>query len=178
MTSYHWNAGYRETRELPSPKTHTGWKRGEHKERKKRLLTCIHTDLATAVKRNSAKLIHTPMQGQTKHAWVHKDKTSCAVGQAAQATLRKRGTVWTLFRDQDHTVTFSFTREVLWSTKQSFNPASVQWQRCEHKCQQIRGQPSSVERLRRQAKGVESYDTLIYIFADFAVWTHIMHSKY
>lgn len=106
MTSYHWNAGYRETKELPSPKTHTGRKRGEHKEHKKGLLTCTHTDSATAVKRNSAKLIHTPMQGQTKHAWAHKDKTTCAVGQAAQATLRKRGAVWILFRAQDHTVTF------------------------------------------------------------------------
>lgn len=43
MTSYHWNAGYRETRELPSPKTHTGRKRGEHKEGKKGLLTRTHT---------------------------------------------------------------------------------------------------------------------------------------
>lgn len=49
MTSYHWNAGYRETRELPSPKTHR--KRGEHKERKKGLLTCAHTDSATAAKK-------------------------------------------------------------------------------------------------------------------------------
>lgn len=92
MTSYHWNAGYRETRELP-PQKDTQAEREVNTKNAKRASSRAHTDSATAFKKNSAKLIHTPMRGQTKHAQAHKDKTACAVGQAAQVTLRKRVTV-------------------------------------------------------------------------------------
>lgn len=147
----------------PPPQRHTQAEREANTKNAKRASSHAHTQTQQQqVERNSAKLIHTPTQGQTKHAWALKDKAACAVGQAAQATLRKRGAVWILFRGQDHTVTFSFTGEVLWSMKHSFNPASVRWRRCEHERQLIRVQPGSVERLRHQAKWDESYDTLIY----------------
>lgn len=109
MTSYLWNVGYHETRELPSPNTHT--ENDRWTQRKKQELTCM--------------CAHTHSEEQT---YTHrKDKLRC---RTSGIDVQPRS----LYADADelqfrvHTVTFTpFMREVHRSIKQALNPAVTAW---------------------------------------------------